>query len=116
MDYFLAFLVGGAICALGQVLLDTSKFSPPHMLVAFVVAGAILSGLGIYDKLVDFAGAGALIPVSGFGHSITRGSLMESERLAVVGLLTGALEFTGLGVTTAVFFGAVIALAANPKP
>ncbi len=59
MDYFLAFLVGGAICALGQVLLDTSKFSPPHMLVAFVVAGAILSGLGIYDKLVDFAGAGA---------------------------------------------------------
>lgn len=116
MDYFLAFLVGGAICAVGQVLLDTSKLSPPHMLVSFVVAGAILSGLGIYDKLVDFAGAGALIPVSGFGHSIARGSLMEAERLGLVGLFTGALEFTGLGVTTAVFFGAVIALAANPKP
>ena len=86
MDYLVAFLVGGTICAIGQVLLDTSKLSPPHMLVAFVVAGAILSGLGVYDKLVDFAGAGALIPVSGFGHSIARGSLMEAERLGVLGL------------------------------
>ncbi|MBP7784623.1 MAG: stage V sporulation protein AE [Firmicutes bacterium] len=115
MDYVIAFLVGGAICAVGQILLDVAKIPPAHVLVLFVVVGAVLSGFGAYDWLVEFAGAGALVPVSGFGHSISRGSLLEARRLGVIGLFTGAFEFTGLGVATAVFFSALIALVANPK-
>jgi|ADurb_Cas_03_Slu_FD_contig_61_1226855_length_1710_multi_2_in_0_out_0_2 stage V sporulation protein AE len=115
LDYVIAFLVGGAICAIGQALLDLAKMPPAHMLVLFVVIGAILSGFGVYDRLVEFAGAGALVPVSGFGHSISRGSLLEARRLGVIGLFTGAFEFTGLGVAIAVFFSALIALVANPR-
>jgi stage V sporulation protein AE len=115
LDYVIAFLVGGAICAVGQAVLDLTRISPAHMLVLFVVVGAVLSGFGVYDRLVDFAGAGALVPVSGFGHSIARGSLLEARRLGVIGLFTGAFEFTGLGVATAVFFSALIALVANPR-
>jgi stage V sporulation protein AE len=115
LDYVIAFLVGGAICAVGQILLDVAKIPPAHVLVLFVVVGAVLSGFGAYDWLVEFAGAGALVPVSGFGHSISRGSLLEARRLGVIGLFTGAFEFTGLGVATAVFFSALIALVANPK-
>ncbi len=96
-------------------MLDLTKIPPAHMLVLFVVIGAVLSGFGVYDWLVEFAGAGALVPVSGFGHSISRGSLLEAQRLGVIGLFTGAFEFTGLGVATAVFFSALIALIANPK-
>lgn len=96
-------------------MLDLTRLSAAHMLVMFVMAGAVLSGLGLYDRLVELAGAGALVPVSGFGHSIARGALLEAERLGVIGLFTGAFEFTGLGVATAVFFSALIALVANPK-
>lgn len=115
LDYVIAFLVGGAICAAGQAMLDIAKIQPAHMLVLFVVIGAILSGFGVYDRLVQFAGAGALVPVSGFGHSIARGSLLEARRLGLIGLFTGAFEFTGLGVAIAVFFSALIALVASPK-
>jgi len=115
LDYVIAFLEGGAICGIGQALLDLAKMPPAHMLVLFVVIGAILSGFGVYDRLVEFAGAGALVPVSGFGHSISRGSLLEARRLGVIGLFTGAFEFTGLGVAIAVFFSALIALVANPR-
>ncbi len=100
---------------MGQAVLDLTRLSAAHMLVMFVMAGAVLSGLGLYDRLVELAGAGALVPVSGFGHSIARGALLEAERLGVIGLFTGAFEFTGLGVATAVFFSALIALVANPK-
>ncbi|MEA4882186.1 MAG: SpoVA/SpoVAEb family sporulation membrane protein [Clostridia bacterium] len=115
MDYLIAFLVGGAICAIGQAILDLTKFTPAHVLVMFVVAGAVLSGVGVYGKLVEFAGAGALIPVSGFGHSIVSGSLLEAKRIGFVGLFTGAFEFTGLGVATAVYAATLMALVASPK-
>ena len=115
MDYLIAFLVGGAICAIGQILIDVAKMQPAHMLVLFVVAGAVLSGLGLYERLIDFAGAGALVPVSGFGHSIARGALLEAERIGFLGLFTGACEFTGMGVAVAVILATVIALVANPK-
>ncbi|MGB4338850.1 MAG: stage V sporulation protein AE [Bacillota bacterium] len=115
MDYLIAFLVGGAICAIGQILIDVAKMQPAHMLVLFVVAGAVLSGLGLYERLIDFAGAGALVPVSGFGHSIARGALLEAERIGFLGLFTGAFEFTGMGVAVAVILATVIALVANPK-
>lgn len=115
MSYVMAFIVGGAICALGQLLLDVVKLQPAQMLVSFVASGAVLSGFGLYDRLLDIAGAGALVPVSGFGHSIARGAYIEAQRLGFVGLFTGAFEFTGLGVTVAVFLAAIIAMAANPK-
>ena len=77
---------------------------------------AVLSGLGLYERLIDFAGAGALVPVSGFGHSIARGALLEAERIGFLGLFTGAFEFTGMGVAVAVILATVIALVANPRP
>lgn len=115
MQYLIAFLVGGAICGLAQAVLDNSKLTPAHVLVGLTVIGAILSGLGIYQPFIKFAGAGALIPVSGFGNAIATGMLQEVKRLGWEGLFTGAFEITGLGVTAAVVFGSVIALVSKPK-
>jgi len=115
VDYLIAFLVGGAICAVAQVLIDVLKMQPAQVMVLFVSIGAILSGLGVYEKLIEFAQAGALVPVSGFGHSIARGSLLEAERNGFLGLFTGVFEFTGGGIAVAVFLAAAIALVANPK-
>ncbi|HHY98141.1 MAG TPA: SpoVA/SpoVAEb family sporulation membrane protein [Firmicutes bacterium] len=115
MTYILAFLIGGLICGLGQLILDNTSLTPGHMLVIFTVAGAILGGLGLYEPLVRLAGAGALVPVSGFGASLVRGVILESQRLGWVGLLTGVFEFTGLGLAAAVFFGTIIALIFTPR-
>ncbi len=115
MEYLIAFLVGGTICAFGQVLLDYAKITPAALLVGLTVTGSVLSGLGLYAPFLEFAGAGALIPVSGFGHAITHGMLQEVRRLGWEGLFTGAFEIVGLGVTAAVVFGSLIALVARPK-
>jgi len=115
MQYLIAFLVGGTICALAQLVLDHTKLALPHVLVGLTVLGAILSGFGIYEPFVKFAGAGALIPVCGFGNAIATGMLQEVKRLGWEGLFTGAFEITGLGVTAAVVFGSVIALVSKPK-
>ncbi len=110
-----AFLVGGAICALAQIAYDNTKLSTGHILVSLTIIGAILGGLGLYDLLVDFAGAGALIPVSGFGSSIVTGMLVETKRLGWEGLFTGAFEITGLGLTSAIIFGTLMAVLFRPK-
>ncbi|NMB45228.1 MAG: stage V sporulation protein AE [Firmicutes bacterium] len=115
MDYLKAFLVGGAICALAQIIYDNTKLTPAHILVAFTVAGAILGGLGVYETLTRFAGAGAIIPVSGFGNAIVTGMLNEVKRLGWEGLFTGAFEITGLGVTTAIVFGSLMAVLFRPR-
>lgn len=115
MQYLIAFLVGGTICAIAQLILDYSKLTPAHVLVGLTVLGTILSGLGVYEPFMKFAGAGALIPVSGFGNAIATGMFQEVKRLGWEGLFTGAFEITGLGVTAAVVFGSVIALVAKPK-
>lgn len=115
MEYLIAFIVGGLICALAQIILEYTKLTPAHVLVGFVVAGAILGGLGIYEPFYQFAGAGALIPVSGFGNAIAKGMLSEVEKLGWEGLFTGAFEITGLGLAAAIVFGSLIALIAKPR-
>jgi stage V sporulation protein AE len=115
VDYLTAFLAGGAICALAQIIYDNTKLTPAHILVSFTVAGAVLGGFGVYQRFAEFAGAGAIIPVSGFGNSIVMGMLSELERLGWEGLFTGAFEITGLGVTTAIVFGGLMAVLFQPK-
>jgi stage V sporulation protein AE len=115
IQYLIAFLVGGIICAGSQIVLEYTKLTSAHVLVGLVVLGAVLSGLGLYEPFLDFAGAGALIPVSGFGSSITSGMISEVRRLGWEGLFTGAFEITGLGTAAAVIFGSVIALLCKPK-
>lgn len=116
MIYFWAFVVGGLICAAVQLIaIKFPLLSPGHLLVGLTVTGAVLNGFGLYDRLVEFAGAGALLPVSGFGASITRGVIEETRRLGWEGLLTGSLELVGLGIAAGVLFAALAALVAAPR-
>ena len=115
MEFLIAFTVGGLICAGCQLILDTTKLKPAYVLVGLVVLGAILSGLEIYEPFQKFAGAGALIPVIGFGSSITKGMLGEIQRLGWEGLFTGAFEITGLGLAAAIVFSSLIALLFRPE-
>ena len=109
MDYLKAFLVGGAICMIGQILIDKTRLTPARILVCYVVLGVILGGAGVYDKLVDFAGAGATVPLTGFGNTLAKG-VREA-----VGALTGGLKASAAGIAAAVFFGFLAALLCNPK-
>lgn len=116
MIYFWAFVVGGAICAIVQfIAVKFPRLTPGHLLVGLTVTGAVVNGFGLYDKLVEFAGAGALLPVSGFGASITRGVIEETRRLGWEGLLTGTMELVGLGIAAGVIFSALAALVVAPK-
>jgi len=113
--YLIAFLVGGFICGLGQLLLDYTDLTPAHLIVSFTVLGTILGGLGIYDSLIEFAGGGAVIPVIGFGSSIVSGAISEAQRMGFIGIFTGVFELTGLGLASAIFFSFLIALVFSPK-
>lgn len=114
MQFLIAFAVGGIICALAQLIFDTYKCTNAHILVGLVVLGAVLNGLGIYEPFQEFAGAGALVPVLGFGSSITTGMLSEVKRLGWEGLFTGAFEITGLGLAAAIVFSSLFALLRKP--
>lgn len=116
MIYFWAFVVGGLICALMQLIaVMVPRLTPGHLLVGLTVTGAVANGFGLYDKLVQFAGAGALLPVSGFGASITRGVIEETRRLGWEGLLTGTLELVGLGIAAGVLFATLAAVVVAPR-
>lgn len=116
MIYFWAFVVGGLICALVEIIhVYVPRLTPSHLLVGLTVAGAVLNGFGLYDRLIQLAGAGALVPVSGFGASITRGVLQETQRLGWEGLFTGTLEFVGLGIAAGVIFATLAALVSVPR-
>ncbi len=115
MIYFWAFLVGGAICALAELAYDYTKLAPAHVLVILTITGAVLQGLGLYEPLLQFAGGGALAPVSGFGASVTRGVVQEAQSLGWEGLFTGVFEFTGLGLAAAIIFSFLVSLIARPK-
>lgn len=115
MMYLNAFLVGGLICLLAQVILDNTKLSPGHVLSGLTVAGGILGGLGLYDRLIAFAGAGATLPISSFGNSLVKGALQEAESGGLVGVLTGMFELTSAGITAAIVFAFLTALVFNPK-
>lgn len=116
IDYIMAFLVGGLICAVGQILMDFTPLSPAHILVVFVTLGAILSGLGLYQPLIDLAGAGASVPLPGFGHTLVKGVMEEVNKSGALGILTGGLKATAAGITAAIVFGYIMALIFNPKP
>lgn len=115
MIYVWAFIVGGTICAIGQLLMMYTKLTPAHVLVLLVTSGAILNGLGLYEPLIDFAGGGALTPVSGFGSAIVSGIIQEVRLLGWEGLFTGVFEITGLGIAAALLVGFGCALIARPK-
>lgn len=99
----------------GQLFFDLTTLTPGHILSGFTVAGGILGGFGVYDKLVDFAGAGALLPISSFGNSLVKGAMSEAARSGVIGVLTGMFELTSTGITAAIVFGFFMALVFRPK-
>ena len=115
MDYLKAFLVGGAICMLGQILIDKTRLTPARILVCYVVLGVILGGAGVYDKLVDFAGAGATVPLTGFGNTLAKGVREAVKEQGILVALTGGLKASAAGIAAAVFFGFLAALLCNPK-
>ena len=110
MDYLKAFLVGGTICMLGQLLIDKTRLTPARILVCYVVLGVILGGAGVYDKLVDFAGAGATVPLTGFGNTLAKGVREAVKEQGILGALTGGLKASAAGIAAAVFFGFLAAL------
>lgn len=110
-----AFVVGGIICVIGQLLLDVAKLTPGHTLSLLVVVGAILDGFGLYEPLIDFAGAGATIPITSFGNSLVHGALQEAQQHGLVGVLTGMFEVTSSGISAAIIFGFIGALVFKPK-
>jgi stage V sporulation protein AE len=110
-----AFLVGGAICVIGQVMMDVFKLTPAHTMSTLVVAGAILGGLGLYEPLVNFAGAGATVPITSFGNALVKGALSEAENTGLIGVLTGIFEVTSAGISAAIIFGFMGALIFRPR-
>lgn len=115
MIFFWAFVVGGLICVIGQIMFDVFKLTPAHTLCTLVVAGAILDGLGLYEPLIDFAGAGASVPITSFGNSLVHGAMQEAEKHGLIGVLTGIFEVTSAGITAAIVFGMIGALIFKPK-
>lgn len=118
LDYMMllkAFVVGGLICIVGQILIDKTKLTPARILVIFVSVGAILGGLGIYQKLVDFAGSGASVPLTGFGNTLAKGAIDGVDKYGFIGAFTGGISATAGGIAAAVFFGYIAALVSKPK-
>ena len=115
MTYISAFIVGGIICVIGQILMDTTKLTPARILVIFVTLGTILGAFGIYDKIIEIGGAGASIPLPGFGNSLAKGAIKAVEEKGLIGAFTGGITGTAAGITAAIFFGYTMALIFNPK-
>lgn len=115
MDYLKAFLVGGVLCLIGQLLIDKTRLTPARILVSYVVAGVLLGALGLYDKLVDFAGAGATVPLTGFGNTLAKGVREAVDEKGALGILTGSLTATAGGIAAAVVFGWLAGLIFKPK-
>ncbi|MBQ9162654.1 MAG: stage V sporulation protein AE [Clostridia bacterium] len=109
-DYLWAFVIGGALCVVAQILIDKTALTPARILVLFVVAGVVLGAVGLYEPLVEFAGAGATTPLSGFGYLLSKGVRKAVDEKGLLGALTGGLSATAGGITAAMFFGLVAAL------
>jgi stage V sporulation protein AE len=113
--FIFAFLVGGTICVIGQILMDVFKLTPAHTMCTLVVVGAILGGFNLYEPLIRFAGAGASVPISSFGNSLVKGALLEAQRDGIIGVITGIFEVTSAGISAAIIFGFFGALLFKPK-
>ncbi len=115
MDFFWAFVIGGLICVFGQICFDVFKLSPAHTSTLLVVLGAIVGGLGLYEPFIEFAGAGASIPITSFGNSLVKGALGELKIHGLVGVVTGIFEITSAGISSAIIFSFFAALFFRPK-
>lgn len=115
MQYFFAFLVGGAFCLVGQILIDKTKLTPARILTGYVVSGVVLSALGFYQPLVDFAGAGASVPLCGFGHIMAQGVKTAVDQYGAIGILKGGLTAGAAGITAAIVFGLLASLLSKSK-
>lgn len=115
MQYLYAFVVGGALCVIAQLLVDLTRITPGRILVLYVTAGVVLGALGLYQPLVDFAGAGASVPLLGFGNSLARGAIKGAAERGVIGAFTGGMTGTAAGVAAAILFGYLAAILFKPK-
>ncbi|MEF2619577.1 MAG: stage V sporulation protein AE [Clostridia bacterium] len=115
MQLLRCFVVGGIICIIGQILIDKTKLTPARILVLFVTVGAILGGLGIYQHLINFAGAGATVPITGFGANLAKGAIEEVQKIGLLGAFTGGVKASAGGIAAAIFFGYIASLIAKPK-
>ncbi|MBQ4062078.1 MAG: stage V sporulation protein AE [Christensenellaceae bacterium] len=115
MDYFNAFWVGGLICVAGQLLLSLTKLTPARILVLFVTVGVFLGAIGVYKPLVEFAGAGASVPLTGFGNSLAQGAIEGVKQKGLLGAFTGGVSSTAAGITAAIIFGYLAAVIFKPK-
>ena len=115
MDYLKAFLLGGILCLIGQILIDKTKLTPARILVSYVVAGVVLGAIGVYKPLVEFAGAGASVPLTGFGYTLSKGVREAVDKDGFLGVFTGGLKATAGGITAAVFAGLLASLLFKAK-
>lgn len=115
MEYLKAFVAGGFLCLIGQILIDKTKLTPARILVAYVVAGVVLGGLQLYPKFVDFAGAGTTVPLTGFGNTLAKGVREAVDKEGFLGIFTGGLKAAAGGITTAITAGLAASLLFRPK-
>ena len=115
MQLLRCFVVGGIICIIGQILIDKTKLTPARILVVFVTTGAILGGLGLYKYIIDFAGCGATVPLTGFGANLAKGAIEEVKNSGLLGAFVGGVKASSGGIAAAVFFGYIASLIAKPK-
>lgn len=114
-SYIMAFIVGGIICTIAQVLMDKTKLTPARILVIYVVAGVVLGSFGLYDKLIDIGGAGATVPLPSFGNGLAKAVKKEVIEKGLLGAFTGGIKGAAGGITAAIFFSYIMALIFNPK-
>ncbi|WP_018131931.1 stage V sporulation protein AE [Effusibacillus pohliae] len=110
MTFFWAFVIGGLICVIGQLLMDLTNQTPAHVMVILVVAGAVLDGLGLYEPLIKFAGAGASVPITSFGNALVHGAMAEAKTHGLIGIITGIFEVTSAGISAAIIFSFLASL------
>lgn len=115
MKYVNAFWVGGVLCLIAQILIDKTKLTPARIMVSYVVAGVFLTGIGLYEKIVDFAGSGATVPIIGFGYSLAKGVMKAVGEKGWIGVVTGGVTGTSAGIAAAIFFGMIFALFGKSK-
>ena len=115
MDFVWAFLAGGAICVLGQLMMDVGKLTPAHTMSILVVLGAIAGGCNLYEPFIKFAGAGATVPITSFGNALVHGALQELQKDGWIGIITGIFEVTSAGISSAIIFSFLAALFVKPK-
>ncbi|GFN30282.1 stage V sporulation protein AE [Paenibacillus xylaniclasticus] len=115
MQFLWAFLIGGAICVVGQLMFDVLKLTPAHTMATLVVIGAVLDGIGLYDPLVDFAGAGATVPITSFGNALVHGALTSLREDGWIGVITGIFKLTSAGISAAIIFSFLASVVVRPK-